>query len=173
MYDNVLIVSDTPRRLYPWLRKTIARYNISKVIHLGDLADDIKLELAPHKKWIYIDALKTLRRTLNGIDLTVIPGNHDDEELIREILGVEPLPEGTELQINNKHLILYHHPPTILPNIEDNTLILYGHTPEQVPIKGSLNVLTNAYILLPDGSMVKINYPAGTNRERKLHLRGG
>ena len=173
MYGNVLIVSDTPRRIYPWLKSTISRHEISTLIHLGDLADDIKLELAPHKRWIYIDALKTLKSILKGIHLIVVAGNHDDERLIQEILETVPLPEGSRVEINGKYLLLYHRPPNPLPPLEGDELLLYGHTPEKLPGDKTLNVLANPYILLPDGSMVRINYPAGTNRERKLYLRGG
>ncbi len=173
MYGNVLIVSDTPRRIYPWLKSTISRHKISTLIHLGDLADDIKLEIAPHKRWIYTDALKTLKHILEGLHVIIVAGNHDDNELIQEILGIAPLPSGSRIEINGRHLLLYHIPPETPPPLEGNELLLYGHTPEKLPGDKSLNVLTNPYILLPGGTIVRINYPAGTNRERKLHLRGG
>ena len=86
--DVVMHIADTPSTVYGALRRLVKELSPRWIVHTGDLADDVKLELSPAKLPRYRIKLEFLRRALVGDDstgLVIVTGNHDDEKAVREM----------------------------------------------------------------------------------------
>lgn len=89
----ILHIADTPSTFYGAIRRLILLLDPPWIIHTGDLADNVKLELVPGDLPRYRRKLRNLRSALSaggGRQLFFVTGNHDDGESIRELF-----PEST------------------------------------------------------------------------------
>ena len=153
--DVVMHIADTPSTVYGALRRLVKELSPRWIVHTGDLADDVKLELSPAKLPRYRIKLEFLRRALVGDDstgLVIVTGNHDDEKAVREIFPesrvfrdrgrIELCGEGFNLSHDMAHL---GEPP-----LKYN---LFGHEPSQTDLSGQgrfyLNGLQGVHIISP------------------------
>ena len=90
---KVLHLSDTPTVMYGHLARVLRRVDPAVVIHTGDLADDIKLEMYPAEAERYAAAVRRLINILLAPHRRVIiaMGNHDRADLL------PPLPPQCEI----------------------------------------------------------------------------
>ena len=82
----VLHLADTPSTFYGAVRRLVNTLEPMCVIHTGDLADDVKLELNPGELQRYRRKLVELRRAISPREnrkLVIVTGNHDDEKSVR------------------------------------------------------------------------------------------
>ncbi len=172
--NGILHISDTPRQIYRWLSRLIQETNPSYIIHTGDVADDIKLELAPERlKHSYISAISQFKHTIKGYEerTYIIVGNHDNPAILSTILSkAKIIPEPYQLQIENLSFFLSHKPPSAINGYD---FILFGHQPTNNDSENYLNGLIHCHIITLKGLVFKIHYPKGTNRYRKLRWGDG
>lgn len=80
----ILHMSDTPTAIYPYLARLLRRVNPSVVVHTGDLADNIKLELYAGEEKSYQEAMIKLISIITAPhrEVYLFLGNHDKIELL-------------------------------------------------------------------------------------------
>ncbi len=175
--DLILHLSDTPSNAY---RSVINLVKILKpriIIHTGDLADDIKLELHPDLAHLYREkALPFLRELENSAaeEIYIVPGNHDLGGLLEEEAGRSRIvPDGTVIEIRGLKVGLAHCQED-LPRSADYKL--YGHNLD-CPVDGNPCTLNGCrdinIILYPSWRNYCIPYPVGTNYDRQYNLLSG
>jgi len=170
---KILHISDTPTTLYPAIESLLRTLKPGVLVHTGDLADDIKLELEPGNIGVYrravIPFLHMLEESPAG-EIYVVPGNHDSMEVIDEHAGrTRVVSEGEVLFIQGMYLGLAHNAKK-LPRISGYSL--YGHNYSRGPQGPAVNLngLKNVNVILcHSGRVVKISYPLTTNYDRKMH----
>lgn len=170
---KIMHISDTPDNVYPFILNLIEKTHPDVIIHTGDLVDNIKLERRPELREKYRSSLLKILSILenSGAKVFIVPGNEDDEGLIREsvekAIAVKP---GTVIEVNGLKLALGHS-PTDVRNV-DAAFRLYGHNFKVIP-RGLNGLLKVNFILLPSRRIVRIKYPDGTNFERGYKLMRG
>ncbi|AEH24685.1 Hypothetical metallophosphoesterase [Pyrococcus yayanosii CH1] len=167
---KLMHVSDTPESIYPFLEDLIEKVKPNIIVHTGDLADNIKLERKPWLREEYRRAVQRLIGILGrfGALVYLVPGNEDDIEVLRELspdfILVRP---GTVLEIGPFQVALGHRAEDVKD--VDADFKLYGHNFKLIE-RGLNGVLNVNFILLPEGKVIKVNYPQGTNHDRGYRL---
>ncbi|MTI80925.1 MAG: metallophosphoesterase [Firmicutes bacterium] len=172
---KILHISDTPTSLYPAIKNLLKTLEPDILIHTGDLADDIKLEDAPHNLEQYNQVVGPFIEMLeqsNCREIYIIPGNHDNVEVIKGYQNTSALlNEGDIINVDNFKLGLSHS----IRNLPGDTQFnLYGHNFKRTKDTNSKTVYLNGIrnihvILLPSNEVVKIQYPWATNHDRKVN----
>lgn len=125
---RVLHISDTPRTIFGTIEYVVDLLQPSVIIHTGDLADDIKLEIYPRETLPYCRACERLFSALAapGRSVRISLGNHDSLE------AMPPLPEGftvtegtTSFEYRGATFTTSHYPPT--EGEGPSTFRLFGH----------------------------------------------
>lgn len=170
---RVMHISDTPRTVYPAVEALLHALKPDVLIHTGDLADDIKLELDPGYIGDYTRAVIPFLEMLENSpvrEIYVVPGNHDSFELIdRRTTRTRLVAEGEVVSIKGVSLGLAHN-ANRLPSVSRYNL--FGHNYSRGPEGTSVNLngLENVNIILcPSGRVVKISYPIAINYDRKMN----
>ncbi len=170
-------VSDTPWEIYGWIRKLLRRVNPRYLVHTGDLVDDIKLEYDPHKRDRWKARSRQLLDILEGNGsrtVYVVPGTHDDPELLEAISGASRVVEAGQREIGGRSFYLDHYGPDGEARAEFD---LYGHEGRPKAMQTDrgrlLNGLSSASVIdLSRGTVYAVSYPMDTDRYRLLE-RGG
>jgi predicted phosphodiesterase len=167
--EALLHISDTPESTYPFITTVIRELQPEYIVHTGDLVDNIKLERKPELKPLYEGGLRKLARILNGsgAKLYIIPGNEDDEGLLKEFFGESVLKPGSVVEIKGIKLALGHRPEDVIKKEAD--FRLYGHNFRTIP-KGLNGLKSINVVFLPSGRVVRIGYPTGTDTYRGYKL---
>ncbi len=175
--DLILHLSDTPSFAYRSVIRLIEALKPRIIIHTGDLADDIKLEIYPDLAHLYKEKALPFLRILEDSpaeEVYIVPGNHDLVELLRqESKRSRVVPEGTVIDIRGQKVGLAHCQEDLPPSSDYS---LYGHNLD-CPVDGNpctLNGCRNINIILyPSWRVYQIPYPVGTNHERQYKLLNG
>lgn len=128
---KVLHISDTPTSIYRYLSRLLRRVNPSIVVHTGDLADDIKLEMYPAESERYRAAVNRLLNILLAPHRRVIlvMGNHDKRELLPELPPQCSVCErATALNFHGAGFRISHYIEGIAESPAQFNL--FGHRPE-------------------------------------------
>jgi len=170
--EKILHISDTPTTLYPAIKYLLETLKPDVLVHTGDLADDIKLEIDPGYMDAYGRAVIPFLRMMEDSpagEIYVVPGNHDSPEVIdRNTRRTRLVTEGDVLLVKGMSLGMAHTPAR-LP--ETAGFRLYGHNFSGGTGNNAvyLNGLRNVNVILcPSGRVVKIFYPFTVNYDRKL-----
>jgi predicted phosphodiesterase len=169
---KILHISDTPTCMYGYLARLLRRVNPSVVVHTGDLADDIKLEIYPGEAERYRAAARRI------VDILVAPrrkvvlslGNHDRRELL------PPLPSQCVICDNavdltlcgEKFRVSHYFESTLDKPARYN---LFGHSMEQPSFSDDkeryfFNGLEMMRLIGPDADITIFNYPKAANAAR-------
>jgi len=167
---GILHISDTPRQIYGWLKLLIELTEPAYIVHTGDIADDIKLENARQRLIrAYEEAIKAFSRIIkeHTNKLYVIVGNHDDEGILKKYLPYATIINTPScLEIGSYKIFLSHEPT--FPSTHCD-FIMFGHKPCLSDKENFyLNGLLNIHVISGNGKILKIPYPKGTNKYRKL-----
>jgi predicted phosphodiesterase len=184
IYDNMIIhegikvlhITDTPTTGYGAIIKLINKVAPDYIIHTGDLADNIKLEIYPEKIDLYKRKVKNFLLTLEHMDCKsyIVIGNHDDPSFINELLAsVEIVEPFKQINICNKNFLITHKLEDIMTEevlIESSDYILHGHSFYDEKFNEHtmvLNGLEGIYLIYPEEEKIyHIDYPIGTNDSR-------
>jgi metallophosphoesterase superfamily enzyme len=183
---GLLHVSDIPSDYYGFVYRLIETLQPAWLVHTGDLADEIKLELDSSRLPEY---RKRVRRFLAGLErlrhrrksaltgIYLVPGNHDSLPCLQELLSgrkeITITAAGSLLSLGGASFRVSHLLPE-RPQAAD--FLLYGHNFDQ-PADGScasirmrcLNGVTAVNLVIPaTGAVYNLPYPAAINRSRKL-----
>lgn len=170
---SLLHISDTPSQIYKPLISLIEEIQPDTIVHSGDLADDIKLEMHPGELTRYSDTVAEL--LIPVIELTerliVVPGNHDSTQAIQEISkSLDIIKPGSIVSIFDVTFGLSHD----IKDLPGNAgFMLYGHNFE-APAADTPAIFLNGVmginiILLPSCKVFSVPYPKGTDYYRKYN----
>ena len=124
----LLHVSDTPSSTYGYLRRVLQRIRPLWLVHTGDVADEIKLELWPNSRDCYRDRVRKLARILREEDVPCIvaAGNHDDPEILEDLLPCRRIiRRGETLDLGPRRIRLGHYYRDVAA--EPEAVNLFGH----------------------------------------------
>ena len=168
----LLHVSDTPTSFYGDLARLVAFLRPRALIHTGDLADDVKLELHPQEIDRYRHRLAALFRHLPPFEegLFIACGNHDRPEAIAEAAPTATVIEGGGVvRLGGLELALAHHFAQLpLPPRPFN---LFGHAPSPTGLGREGIVYLNglealAVIAVAGGKVHRLPYPSYVDNSR-------
>jgi 3',5'-cyclic AMP phosphodiesterase CpdA len=168
---KILHISDTPTSMYGYLARLLRRVNPSVVVHTGDLADDIKLELYPGEAERYRAAAGRLFDILAAPRRKVIIalGNHDKKELLPVIPSQYIICDNViDVTIYDQEFRVSHYFEQILD--KPAMYNLFGHSPEQPSFSdGEERHFFNGMEmmrLMGQGTAAGFDYPRGTDEAR-------
>lgn len=180
---KILHISDTPNISFKGIKKFINKVQPDYIIHTGDLADDIKLEIYPNEKKAYKKCVKKFLKPIESKfkdNLIIIPGNHDDYDFLKNTFKDAKIYKKFKfLKIYNKNFLLTHKINVIKNKkemIKNADYILYGHNLEDEKFQDNekfINGLRQISLIYPTMGIIQTyEYPLGTNdsRVRKFRL---
>lgn len=174
-YKKILHISDTPTGIYGSLIKLVKKTNPDVLIHTGDIADDIKLEMVPELVGSY---RVRVNRFISNISpyikdkIIIVPGNHDNMDVLKDIDTIDIIPEGTALEIYGIKIGLAH----MFENLpSDCSLYMFGHCRTYIEDESYINGIDGISIINTENKdITKLYYPSGTDshrtRKRKIGI---
>ncbi|NLM71389.1 MAG: metallophosphoesterase [Synergistaceae bacterium] len=163
----ILHFSDTPSTFYGAMRHIIALLNPLYIVHTGDLADEIKLELHPGELPLYKKKLVELVRVLSPVQgdrVVIVIGNHDHEESVRGLFpGGQVLDGRGRVDLLGMELNLSHTREDLLMPL--SRFNLFGHSCPLDEQGDKENILLNGLhavhaLHVESGEVLSIAYPA-------------
>ena len=172
----LLHISDTPVDIYKYIFRIINVLKPQYIIHTGDMADNIKLEIYKNRIDEYTKGVDKLVEFLEKNEFSktyYILGNHDDYETVSKLTKRgEILNEGV-LTIEGCNIAIGHYHREYSNKIDFN---LYGHSfePNHYEKNGTigLNGILNINIIdLSNKRVFHLEYPISTNISRRMELK--
>lgn len=179
-HPKLIHFSDTPQLFYPEMARIITILKPTVLIHTGDIADHVKLEIQPSKIDLFQRALRAFRRAFTPKEpcqIFLCMGNHDNRTFIEAAFPeAEIIPEQKMIQIDQLALYLSHYGPT--QPIDHVTHYFYGHAAEPISNTSSppfyLNGIENIHIIdLITNEITAIPYPSYLNTYRLNRYKTG
>ncbi|NYB73268.1 metallophosphoesterase [Sedimentibacter hydroxybenzoicus DSM 7310] len=173
----LLHISDTPVDIYSYIYRIVDILKPQYIIHTGDMADNIKLEIYKNRIDCYFKGIKRFIERLEKNEFTKIYyvlGNHDDYKTVSQLTKKGTILEDDTLTINGCNISVSHYyKDNSYNNIDFN---LYGHSfePAHYNENGTigLNGLLNINIIdLSDKRVFHLEYPVNTNVSRGMKLK--
>lgn len=173
---KILHITDTPTTGYGAIFKLINRIKPDYIIHTGDLADNIKLEIYPEKTDLYKKKVKKFVLNLENFNCKtyIVIGNHDDQTFIKKLLETTQIVDTfSQINICNKNFLITHKLEDVMNKkslIESSDYLLHGHSFYDVTFDKNIKVLNGLmgiYLIYPQQEEIyHIDYPVGTNDSR-------
>lgn len=170
---RLLHISDTPSTIYPEIKRIIEVLQPDYIVHTGDIADNLKLELhASCMDKFKHEAIKVLKimNSSNAKRIILALGNHDDLSYIKEHSGrIEIIDNSETIDIEGTRFAIGHTLDSLLELNAD--FYLYGHDlticTETIEDKIFLNGISTINLIdLKTLEVKKLYYPMGTDDER-------
>ncbi|MDR1966137.1 MAG: metallophosphoesterase [Synergistaceae bacterium] len=169
---KILHISDTPTCMYGYLARLLRRINPSVIVHTGDLADDIKLEIYPGDAERYRIAARRLVNILEAPRRKVILalGNHDKRDLLPSLSSQCIICDNVmDITLFGEEFRISHYIGFILD--KPARYNLFGHSPEPASFTDEkdrlfLNGIEKMRLIDPEARMIFLNYPSGTDNAR-------
>lgn len=177
---KILHISDTPSFIYSEIVRIIKIIDPQYIIHTGDVADDVKLELYSWKKDMYQNNIKKFSNKLNKATSNTpifCVGNHDDKDTLIKYFGEENVfSEPTTMNICGKKFSFSHYIEKI--DDLDSDFYLFGHNKKRLSSvtngKFYLNGIQGINIInLKTLTITSLNYPLGTDDSRQQKKKMG
>lgn len=171
---KVLHISDTPSSIYGYLSRLLKRVNPSVVVHTGDLADDIKLELYPAEREHYRAAIRRLMNILQAPHRRVVLalGNHDERELLPWLSSDCKVCDGAEgISLLGASFRVSHYAEDLSEHPAQYNLFGHAATPPSYDDGEHhfLNGLEWMRLIDPrSGEIQLLRYPRGTDDARLM-----
>lgn len=172
----LLHISDTPVDIYGYIFKIIDILKPQYIIHTGDMADNIKLEIHKYKMDSYCKGVAKLIKGLEKnkcSEVYYVLGNHDDYETVSNLTKRGKILNDGALTIDDCSFFISHYYKENSNKVDFN---LYGHSFEPDHFKKDatvgLNGLLNINIIdLSNKRVFHMDYPSGTNTSRCMKLK--
>lgn len=178
--DLILHISDTPRAIYPAIRRLIRKLNPKVIIHTGDLADHIKLEFNENLMNEFINDARKIIRIMefsSAEDIYLVMGNHDKYREVQALVTRSILIEmDALLKIEGHDFHLSHYYEDVITDPKDYNL--YGHNPKKknhkVRTRWFLNGVSSINVIdASSGKVHELRYPWGTDSNRYRRVKSG
>ena len=165
--------SDTPSTFYGVMRRLIRFFEPQCIVHTGDLADDVKLEIRPGELPLYRRKLMELTSVLSSVQksrIVLVTGNHDHEESVREFFpDSSVIIKSGRIEMCGLDFNLSHEPEGLQTPYGHFNLFGHAPVPEEAPSQGQvfLNGLYAIHVLRVDtGEVLALEYPGYVNDAR-------
>lgn len=173
----LLHISDTPVDIYNYIFRVIEILKPEYIIHTGDLADNIKLEINPNRIGCYNKGVTKLIEGLEKNDTSkvyYVLGNHDNYQTVSQLTQKGIILDEGPLTINDCKFTVGHYHKDYSYQADFN---LFGHSPEPNHYRKDgtygLNGLLNINIIdLSNKKVYHLDYPIGTNSARRMEIKG-
>ncbi|HPR90083.1 MAG TPA: metallophosphoesterase [Synergistaceae bacterium] len=172
--------SDTPSTFYGVMRRLIRFFEPQCIVHTGDLADDVKLEIRPGELPLYRRKLMELTSVLSSVQksrIVLVTGNHDHEESVREFFpDSSVIIKSWRIEMCGLDFNLSHEPEGLQTPYGHFNLFGHAPVPEEAPSQGQvfLNGLYAIHVLRVDtGEVLALEYPGYVNDARLNKRRVG
>ena len=172
--------SDTPSTFYGVMRRLIRFFEPQCIVHTGDLADDVKLEIRPGELPLYRRKLMELTSELSSVQksrIVLVTGNHDHEESVREFFpDSSVIIKSGRIEMCGLGFNLSHEPEGLQTPYGHFNLFGHAPVPEEAPSQGQvfLNGLYAIHVLRVDtGEVLALEYPGYVNDARLNKRRVG
>ncbi len=170
----LLHISDTPVDIYKYIFRIIDVLKPKYIIHTGDMADNVKLEIYKDKIEYYYQGAKALIAGLenNSSEVFYVLGNHDDYKTVNHLNRTGTILKEGPLVLEGINFTVSHYYREHSNNAD---FILFGHSlePKHYEKDGTmwLNGLININIIdLSNKNVFHLDYPVGTNGSRRMEL---
>lgn len=172
----LLHISDTPVDIYHYIFRIVDILKPQFIIHTGDMADNIKLEIYKDRIDQYYKGVTKLIKGLEKNEYSKIYyvlGNHDDYEAVSQLSKRGIILEDGVLNIDDCSFTVGHYYKEYSYEVDFN---LYGHSfepkhytkNETIGLNGLLNI---NIIDLTTKRVFHLDYPSGTNASRGMKLK--
>lgn len=170
---RLLHVSDTPASFYPGLKRLLEALKPDYIVHTGDLADNIKLQLYPLAVPRYEKTVKPMLEMLQDTGaeaIYVAIGNHDNLDVVKRYNRRLNLVESQEyVDLGGRQISISHFPKVI--GAYPGELNFFGHNLHIKTHQSSevyyFNGISHLYwIELETMDFVALDYPWGTDDQR-------
>lgn len=178
--EMILHLSDTPSTVYGALGRLVRTLSPRWIIHTGDLADDVKLELTPRELPRYRGKLRELKKALSdngGRNLVLVTGNHDHQPTVRETFPESLIfSDRGRVELCGEVFNLSHDRDGLGRPLQKYNL--FGHAPagERGQVEGSifLNGLSAIHVIIPAlDKTFSLPYPGYVDDGRLVRRRRG
>ncbi|MDR1917090.1 MAG: metallophosphoesterase [Synergistaceae bacterium] len=174
---KILHISDTPTCMYGYLARLLRRVNPSVVVHTGDLADDIKLEIYPGEAERYRAAARRIVDILAAPHRKVILalGNHDKRDLLPAHSSQFIICDNViDLTLCGEEFRISHYIGFILD--KPARYNLFGHSLKPASFSDDedryyFNGMESMRLIDPYADSAFFDYPRGTNDARLMRRR--
>jgi len=177
--EHILLhISDTPSNFYGGLKNFIKRVSPEYIIHTGDFADDVKLQIRPSKLWLYEKKAAKLLKILEASDANEIHialGNHDNKDVLSHHAVRSKIHIKESLKIENQSFNISHYSNDTFQ--KDSSFHLFGHDLSMESyfdgkcwhLNGILGI---NIIFLSSGIVLNLPYPYGVDdaRQKKTQM---
>ena len=173
----LLHISDTPQEIYPYIIKFVQMLQPSYIVHTGDLVDNIKLGILPHRTKEYRNSLKELLPKLESscsATIYYVMGNHDRLDIVKKIT-IRGIATGEDyIDVEGVKFYVNHYYGC--SNGRDFDYYLYGHSMEPISYNNGRRVFLNGLnsmnvINLSTNRGFNLPYPLETNTFRTMRRR--
>lgn len=160
----ILHLSDTPKAIYPNLKRLIDKIQPEYIVHTGDLVDNLKIELYPRKKPQYMKDVQMMLALISMAKIQgyVTFGNHDIPESGHGFPMVRTIEDGEVINIEGINIMMGHY-YCHLGDREVN-FKMFGHQPEENLEFHELNGIDAIHVIFVNSSkLLRLDYPLGTD----------
>lgn len=172
----LLHISDTPSDIYKYIFRIVDIIKPQFIIHTGDLADNIKLEIYRDKLDYYNEKVAELIKGLekyDGTEIYYVLGNHDEYETVKNLSKRGNILNEGIITIENCNFFVGHYYKEYSCKVDFS---LYGHSfspahhidKNTIGLNGVLNI---NIIDLSTRKIYQLDYPIGTNRLRLMEMK--
>lgn len=167
MSVKIVHLSDTPSQVYKSIIRFVSKVQPDILVHTGDIADDIKLEIMPSLIESYRYSANYLLGQLTQHvkqKIIIVPGNHDNIEVLDIRKNMFVYREGTIIDLHGISVGLAHK-LDMLPS--GCYYYLYGHDRSAGYDGRYLNGIEYINLIDPaNREVLKLRYPTGTDDYR-------
>ncbi|MBB6217789.1 putative phosphodiesterase [Anaerosolibacter carboniphilus] len=164
---KVMHISDTPSMIYKDLIQLIKTVKPHVLIHTGDIADEVKLEMLPYHVQKYKARANHFLRAISPFvedRIIVTLGNHDCMEALHPLPKLEVYEESTVLGVYGIRISISHYYEKLHENSE---FYMYGHCRVNTKDPSYLDGIDSINIIkVENKEIIKLLYPAGTDNYR-------
>lgn len=171
--SRLLHISDTPASFYPGLRRLLQALKPDYIVHTGDLADNIKLQLYPLAVPRYEKTVQPLLKMLSESGakaVYVAVGNHDHLETLKKYSNnLTLIPCQDFIELEGRSLSISHFPKVIAEHSSE--VNFFGHNLFlETQISNDcyfFNGISHIHLIdLASMEVVYLSYPWGTDDHR-------
>lgn len=167
MSIKIMHISDTPSMIYRDLIRLIKTVKPHVLIHTGDIADEVKLEMLPYHVQKYKARANHFLKSISPYvqDRIIITlGNHDCREALHPLTKLEIYEQSTLLDIYGIKISISHYYEKLHA---ESAFFMYGHCRGNNDDPRYLDGIDSINIIKVDNlEVIKLLYPAGTDDYR-------
>ena len=167
MSVKIMHISDTPSMIYRDIIRLVKTVRPNVLIHTGDIADEVKLEMLPYHVQKYKARANHLLKAVSPYikdRMIVTLGNHDCKEALHPLPKLEVYEGSHALDICGIMVSVSHYYDQLY---EGSEYYMYGHCRVKTGDQSYLDGIDRINIIKVESKeVIKLLYPTGTDDYR-------